>query len=321
MSFFNILVTGAAGFIGANLVRSLIEKNAQIHIIQKPSSDFWRLEDCKSKLIFHQEQLSDRKKLAKLLQKIHPEVIYHLAAHGSYPGQTDVDKMVASNILGTLNLLFALKDVNYRCLVNTGSSSEYGIKSKPMQEKDVCQPLTFYGATKLSTTVLCQVFAKIFHKPIVTFRPFSVYGPYEKESRFIPTIIRSLIKKKPIRLTSGTIRRDFIYVEDVVNAYLKAPDRIDKLKGNICNIGTGKEHTNDEVVKILFQITKREVPVKKGAFPPRMWDTTHWRADILRTRKLLGWQPRFSLKKGLNKMFKWFLINQSLYAKNKRSRN
>jgi len=301
-----VLVTGAAGFVGANLVRELVKKGDRVHVLQKPSSNLWRLKDVKKSLVFHREQLKDRKNLTLLLKRIRPEIIYHLAAHGSYSHQTDVDEMVATNILGTLNLLVASKEIPYQCFVNTGSSSEYGVKTKPMREKDVCQPISFYAATKLSTTVLCQVFVTLYQKPIVTLRPFSVYGPYEEGSRFIPSIIRCLLNEKPIKLTSDDIRHDFIYIDDIIKAYLQASKMIYRLAGQVINLGTGKEYTNDEVVKTLFRVAKKQISVKKGAFLPKKWDATHWRADISQAKKLLHWQPKNSLEKGLKKTFNWF---------------
>lgn len=301
-----VLVTGAAGFVAANLVRALIKKGDKVHVFQKASSDLWRLKEIKKNLVFHQEELKDRQKTKRLLKRIRPRIIYHLAAHGSYPDQTDLEKMVATNILGTLNLLLASDEIPYQCLVNTGSSSEYGVKSKPMQEDEVCAPTSFYAATKLSATTLCQVFAQIYQKPIVTFRPFSVYGPYEKETRFIPTIIRCLLDDQPIKLTPLTVRHDFIYVEDLVKAYLQAPKKINRLAGKILNIGTGQEWSNDQVVQLLFKVTGKQVPIEKGAYLPKSGDAPHWRADISQAKKLLGWQPKISLGQGLKKTFNWF---------------
>jgi len=170
--------------------------------------------------------------------------------------------MIETNVRGTLNLLMASKNINYKMFINTGSSSEYGIKNKPMNEEDHLEPISFYAATKASTTFLCQVFAKEYQKPIATLRPFSVFGPYEEESRFIPTIIRAVIKNKPIKLTQGNQRRDFIYIDDIVDIYIKTLSHGKKLSRQILNMGTGTEHTNDEVVKMLFEITGKKVTIE-----------------------------------------------------------
>ena len=248
--------------------------------------------------------------LARIVNKINPVFIIHLATYSDYRKQADAEEMIDTNIKGTLNLLLASKDVDYKLFINTGSSSEYGIKNEPMGEKDCLTPISFYAATKASATLLCQVFANEYQKSIVTLRPFSVFGPYENENRFIPTVIKSIIKNKLIKLTSGNQRRDFVYVQDIVDIYIKALSYGKKLSGQILNMGTGIEYTNDEVVQTLLKITNKKVKVEKGTYPKRLWDTTHWVADISKTKKLLKWKPKFTLDKGLRYTYKWFLNEQ-----------
>ena len=248
----------------------------------------------------------DKNKLTKIVNKINPAFIIHLATYSNYRNQSDVEQMIEINIKGTLNLLIASKNINYKMFINTGSSSEYGIKDKPMKEKDVLAPISFYATTKASSTFLCQAFAKEYKKTIVTLRPFSVYGPYEEENRFIPTVIKAIIENKPIKLTSEDQRRDFIYIEDVVDIYTKTLFYGKKLSGQILNVATGIEHTNDEVVQNLFKVMGKKVKIEKGAFPKRLWDTPHWVADISKAKKYLNWKPKFSLEDGLKKTYLWF---------------
>jgi nucleoside-diphosphate-sugar epimerase len=244
--------------------------------------------------------------LRAAIHKINPSIIIHLATYSAYRDQEAVSQMVETNITGTLNLLSASKDINYSVFINTGSSSEYGINEKPMNENDILKPVSFYAATKASTTLLCQVFAREYLKPIVTLRPFSAYGPYEEDDRFIPTIIRATIENTPIRLTPGCQRRDFICVQDVVDIYIKAMSCGKKLSGQILNMGTGIEYTNDEVVQTLFKITNKRVKIEKGAYPKRLWDMPHWVADISKTRRLLNWKPKLTLEEGLRYTYNWF---------------
>lgn len=302
----SILITGGAGFIGATLIRELIKLKYDVNIILKKSSDLWRIKDILDKVKIYYVDLMDKNKLSKTVRKVNPALIVHLATYSNYRSQSDVEQMTEININGTLNLLEASKSINYKIFINTGSSSEYGIKEKPMKENDLLEPISFYAATKASATLLCQVFAKEHKKPIITLRPFSVYGPYEEKKRFIPTIIRSVIEDKPIKLTSGTQRRDYIFVEDVVDIYIKIIAKGKKLAGQILNMGTGIEYTNDEVVKALFKVTGKKVKIEKGAFPKRLWDTSHWVADISKTRKLLNWKPHNTLSDGLKKTYDWY---------------
>jgi len=301
-----VLITGGAGFIGANLVRKLLSLNYDVNLLIRPSTDLWRLKKIVSKLKIHKTDISDVKKLKNMIARINPQVIIHLATYSQYRNQKEFEQMIETNIKGTLNLLTASKSIDYDIFINTGSSSEYGIKNKPMKETDLLEPVSFYAATKASTTLLCQVFAREYQKPIVTLRPFSVYGPLEEKERFIPTIINSVLHNKPIKITSGNQRRDFIYVQDIVDIYIKTIMMGKSLSGQVLNMGTGIEYTNDEVVKTLFKISGKKVKIEKGAFPKRLWDTKHWRADISKTKRTLNWKPKFSLEEGLRDTFNWF---------------
>lgn len=302
----SVLITGGSGFIGANLTRKLLSQRYSVSHISKKSSDLWRIKDILDKVDVYHADLLDQKKLTKIVNRIKPEFIIHLATYSDYRNQNSVEDMIDVNIKGTLNLLLASRDINYKLFINTGSSSEYGIKNKPMSEKDLPEPVSFYAATKASATILCQVFAKEYKKSIVTLRPFSVFGPYEEKSRFIPTIIKAILENKPIKLTPGNQRRDFIYVDDIVDIYVKTMNEEKKLSGQVLNMGTGIEYTNDEVVKTLFKITGKRTDIEKGAFPVRLWDTPHWVADITKTKRLLKWKPQFDLEKGLRETYLWF---------------
>jgi nucleoside-diphosphate-sugar epimerase len=301
-----VAITGGAGFIGANLIHKLLSLNYEINLLVRSSTNLWRLKEILPKLKIHEIDISDKQNLKEILTIINPKAIIHLATYTQYRNQQDFEQMIETNIRGTLNLLSASKDIDYDIFINTGSSSEYGIKNNPMRETDLLEPVSFYAATKSSATLLCQVFSREYRKPIVILRPFSAYGPYEEENRFIPTIIKSVIEDRPIKLTPGDERRDFIYIDDIVNVYLKAIQKGKSLAGQILNMGTGKEYTNDEVVKTLFKMTGKKVPIEKGAYPARIWDTLHWVADTSKTKQLLNWEPKFTLEEGLRQTYLWF---------------
>lgn len=310
----SVFITGASGFIGANIVRFLLKKNYAVHILNRVPKLPWRLIDLSESLIVHIGDLTEYRSIKSALEKSQPDYIIHLAAYGAYSYQTDMEKIVQVNIEGTVNLLEASKDIPYKCFINTGSSSEYGFKNEPMKEDDYCDPVSYYAATKLSTTHLCKVFAKLNNKPIITFRLFSVYGPYEEPTRFIPVIMTALIKKKPIKITPGIQRRDFIHIDDVTHAYFQGMNLRGQLHGQVFNIGTGAEKSNDEIVDELFNVTGKKTAVLKGAYPSRTWDTTHWVADISKSRDLLKWQPSYTTEHGLKNTFNWFTNNLKYYT-------
>lgn len=300
-----VFVTGAYGFIGSHLVRRLFTLGHAVHVLVKPSSNPWRLKDIRSRIIIHTTRMTDIRALTLLLKKLEPSAIYHVAAHGAYANQTDYDAMVRVNTMGTLTLLEASLEVPYEVFVNIGSSAEYGMKSKPMNEHDLLEPQSVYAATKASGTLLCQVFAKLYDKPIVTIRPFTVYGPYEEAFRFIPTVIRSIIAGQRVMLTKKTLRHDYVYIDDMVDACLIALKKGSTLMGTICNVGTGVEYTNAQVVQMLFRIAKKTVPIEAGMYNPRQWDSPHWVADISETKRLLRWEAKTPLTQGLQKTYEW----------------
>lgn len=306
----SVLITGGAGFIGAALVKKLLEQGFEPHLLIKKSTDVWRLKNIARNIRFHEVSLLDEEGLRKVAHKISPVAIFHLATYADYRDQEKISQMIETNIEGTANLLLATVDIDYKVFVNTGSSSEYGFKKKAMREEDLLEPISFYAATKAGATLLAQSFAYYYKKPIVTFRPFSVYGPLEDERRFIPTAIKAVINGTPINLTPGDQRRDFIFIDDIVDAYIKSIKNGRKLSGKIVNIGTGKQYTNDEVVKKLFKVAGKKVKINKGTFPLRIWDSPYWVADISKAKKLMNWAPTHSLERGISKTYNWFTQTQ-----------
>ena len=306
------LITGATGFIGFCLLRRLLEKNRKVHIILRKEAKLWRIKDIINKVTCHISDLSNSETLREIIFKVKPTVIYHLATYGAYPFQNEPDKVINANILGTWNLLKAASRVEYELFVNTGSSSEYGFKKLPMKETDLLEPASYYAVTKCSQTLLCSHIAIKEKKPIVTLRPFSVYGPYEEPTRLVPTLMKALYCTEKMDLVSPEISRDHIYVDDVIDAYLLV-DRLRNFAGEVFNIGTGVQSSIKNVVGVAVRITGKTADFKWGEMKPRTWDTDNWVADISKAKKLLKWLPKTSLEKGLSLTWKWFKVNRSLY--------
>lgn len=308
------LVTGGTGFIGSVLVRRLVSREENVHLLTRHDSNFWRVRDLVPRLRCHHSDLSDIGSLKKIFRRVKPNVIYHLATHGAYAHQNDADRIIRTNILGTWNLLRAAAHTGYELFVNTGSSSEYGFKRFPMRETDILEPASYYAAAKCSQTLLCLHIARNEKRPIVTLRPFSVYGPYEDPTRFVPTLMKAIYQGTRMDLVSPKTARDQIYVEDVVDAYLLI-DRLKKYAGEIFNIGTGIQSTIRKVVDITVRVTGKKAKFRWGHMRNRSWDTTYWVADVSKARRDLHWKPRIDLKTGLGLTWDWFKKNNRLYGK------
>lgn len=306
------LITGATGFIGSCLLRKLISADRTTHILLRREANLWRIRDLIHKTNIYFNDLSDTKSLSKIVEKIKPDIIYHLATYGAYSSQDDADLCVKTNIVRTWNLLKTTSKIDYELFVNTGSSAEYGFKKLPMKETDFLEPASYYAVTKCSQTLLCSYFAKDRKKPIVTLRPFSVYGPYEDKARFIPTLQRSLYFGKGINLVSPDVSRDLIYIDDMICAY-QLIDRLKKYGGEVFNIGTGIQKTIREVVHLASKVSGKKCKLFWNKMENRKWDTDYWVADISKAMKLLGWSPNVSLNDGLLLTWRWFKKNFKYY--------
>ena len=306
------LITGATGFIGSCLLRKLINNGEKVNIIIRKEAKLWRIRDILNKVTCYTSDLSNSDELKRIFETVRPNIIYHLATYGAYSYQNEPDKIIQTNILGTWNLLKAASTIKYELFINTGSSSEYGFKKLPMKETDLLEPASYYAATKCSQTLLCFHIAREEKKPIVTIRPFSVFGPYEEPTRFIPTLMKSLYYKESIKLVSPEIVRDYIYIDDLINAYLLI-GRLKEFPGEVFNIGTGIQSSIKEVVETAVRITGKTTDFQWGALNRRMWDTANWRADIDKAKKILGWFPTIDLQKGLSLMWGWFKDHHSIY--------
>jgi len=309
-----VFLTGASGFVGANLARRLVREGHEVHLPLRKNSDLWRLEGILGEAHAHQLDLRDFPGLCKALVEIRPNAIIHMATYGAYPTvQSDFDTIFGTNMVGTINLVRACGKVKYDCFINTSSSSEYGLTKKRMCEGDFPMPVNYYGATKAGATIYCQAHARLTGAPIMTTRLFSVYGPYEEPMRLVPSVIKKCLLNQQIELTQGTQRRDFIYTSDVEDAYLELMGRPD-LGGEIINIGTGKQSTVRKIVGEIMIATKTSSVPKWGALPTRTNEAESWVADTRKAGRLLAWRPKTSIRGGVEKTVAWMGKNMERYS-------
>lgn len=310
------LITGATGFVGANLVREFINnEEVEVHIIARESSNFWRIKDIIKKVIVHYCDLNNQEEIKGVVSNIKPDVIIHNAIYGGYSFQKDSSLIFNTNFVGTVNLVNACIENEFICFINTGSSSEYGIKNKSMSETDLLEPIDDYGVAKASATLYCQSIAKRYNLPIFTLRLFSPYGYYEESTRLIPYIILNCLKNNEIKLSNPNPVRDFIFIEDVVDAYELVIKNVDKLNcGEIINIGSGMQHTVKDVFDLIKNITEYKKEPVWGGVDGRISDIKKiWQADIKKAQNLINWRPNYSFEDGMYKNVKWFKDHIKLY--------
>ena len=309
-----ILITGATGFIGSNLTRKLIELNYETNVFIRRSSNLWRISDLKEKIKIYEVDITNASQIKISLAKIKPDVILHLASAGLYGGVSSPPKiLITTNIIGTANLIEAARNTRVKLFINTGSSAEYGPKNSPMKESDSTNPNTFYSFTKLASTLYSQMATGSFNLPILTLRIFSPFGPYDDPSRLITYVSTRAIKNDPLFLSEPTSARDYIYISDVVDAYIKAIMSKSAI-GQIINIGSGHQTTVSRISKEILKITKSRSKIYWKSQPKRLQDSPVWQADIKKAIKLLKWQPRTKIYEGLKKTVTWFRDNSEYYT-------
>ena len=300
-----ILITGAAGFVGSNLTRYFVSRGIKVNIMIKRSSNTWRLNDIIKKTNVHYTDISDINNVKKIIKKIKPKTIYHLATHGGYSDQTDLVKIKKSILDATYNLINECKKYKFNIFINTGSSSEYGFKNKAMKESDILVPNSYYSVFKSSSSLYCQYESLKSNIQIVTIRPFHVYGPYERSNRLIPSLIRNMLNDKKVKLVSPKVSRDMIYISDVVNFYIMLANK-KNLKGEIFNLGSGKKTTIKEIYNFLKKITNYKVKNYWGSMKNRYWDQSIWYSNNSYVKTKLNWKPKVGLEKGLANTVNWY---------------
>jgi nucleoside-diphosphate-sugar epimerase len=297
-------ITGATGFVGSGLARKLANLGCEVHVLVRPGANRWRLEGIEDQLHLHVGDLTDGERLTGIVREVKPAIIYHLAVHGAYPHETDADRIILTDVFGTWNLLKACAEVDYKLLINAGSSSEYGVKPNAMRETDPLEPRSYYAVAKCAQTLVCGYRAHAERRPINTLRLFSAYGPYEEPSRFLPTVIQRCLAGGELDTVPPETARDFIYIDDVIEAFLRV-DELSLQYGEVFNIGSGVQSTVRDVVRTAIELTGANVKVNWGGMPARAWDTETWLADYSKARRALKWTPTTSLASGVEKTIQW----------------
>jgi nucleoside-diphosphate-sugar epimerase len=299
-----VLVTGASGFVGACAVHELLRRGHEVHVLLRPASNLWRLQAVLDRLRIHRGDVTEAVAVRRVLHDVRPRAVLHLATYGAYESQADARAILQTNILGTYNLLEASAEAGVAVFVNTGSSSEYGFKAELMRESDVLEPNSFYAVGKAAQTHLCRFLAQRSAMAVVVFRLFSVYGPWEEPARLMPTLIRRARAGLPLQMVSPRTVRDFVYVEDVLEALLNLSAAA-RLHGEVINLGTGIETPLQTVVQTVLDLLGSRSEVHWGAMTARHWDSNRWAADPAKAKALLNWEPRTTLRDGLARMAAW----------------
>jgi UDP-glucose 4-epimerase len=295
-----LLITGAAGFVGARVVRQAVGRGLDVVAAVGPTSRLDRIADLAGRIEIVRADVTDREALTAAVLRAQPDACIHLAATGSVVRDPDPSRVLATNALATATLIQALAQTRCARLVSTGSSSEYGPMDGPMDETRLPEPADPYGVAKLAGGKLAHVLGRELGLETAHLRLFSIYGPGEDSRRLIASLVRGLLTGRPVELTPGGQVRDFVYVDDAAGALLLAALRpgIDRLT---VNVGSGIETSVREVAELAGDLTETRHLLRFGARPYRDGERFAWRAGTERAASELGWRATTSLREGLTR--------------------
>jgi nucleoside-diphosphate-sugar epimerase len=305
-----VLLTGGTGMVGANLVYRLVKDGHQVFVLTRPSSNRFRFQALEEQVQILFADITDATAVHNIMFQVKPEIVFHVASTPFNPDTFSAEAHFRVNVLGTLHLLEAIKELKDSRLVFTSSAAEYG-SGEHLREDSVVQPGTIFGASKAAATLLVQTYARLHDIHAVILRLFTPYGPWDPSRRLIPHTILSALQGQDVPISEGNQERDFIYIDDVVNALIAAATKPVE-SGSVFNIGSGEGVSVHGVVKLTLKLMGNLVQALFGALPTRSDEIMQMSADITSAREILGWQPQVSLEEGLHRTILWFTEHHSL---------
>ena len=315
-----VLVTGAGGFIGSHLVERLFLEGARVRAFVRYNSrgEAGLLRQLPSETLAQIEIIGGDIRDSSAIQQAAEgmDFIFHLGALISIPYSYYHPREVAeSNFLGTLNVLMAGLQHKVRRVLHTSTSEVYGTaRYAPINEAHPLQGQSPYSASKIGADKLAESFYCAYSLPVVTVRPFNTFGPRQSARAVIPTIITQALAGKSIRLGNLETTRDFTYVEDTVDGFIKAAEA-DGVEGHTFNLGTGQEIRVGDLADRIIQMTGTQARVESDAqsLRPDKSEVLRLISDNSLARLSIGWSPRFSLDEGLARTVEWIRSHLDLY--------
>ncbi|MCL5958561.1 MAG: SDR family NAD(P)-dependent oxidoreductase [Chloroflexi bacterium] len=315
-----VLVTGAGGFIGSHLAERVLQLGAEtrafVRYTSRAQAGFLDTLDpaVRNSINIIHGDLRDYHAVAQATKGV--DVVLHLGALIGIPySYVHPRETVETNVTGTLNVLMAAREAGAERIVQTSSSEVYGTaRYVPMDEAHPLQAQSPYSASKIGSDKIGESFFDSYGLPVVILRPFNTYGPRQSARAVIPTIITQAQADQEIKLGNLTPRRDFTYVTDTVEGFIKAAE-CEGAVGRTINLGTSTEISIGELVEKIGQILGRKLRVNPDAIRVRAAGSEVERlfSDNRLARELLSWQPQVSLEDGLARTISWIGQNLNLY--------
>lgn len=316
-----VVITGADGFIGSHLTEQLVELGANVTALaQYNSFNSWGWLDTLDKNILNSinvvtgdiREYDNMKRLIK-----GNDVVFHLAALIAIPySYLSPMAYVRTNVEGTTNVLEACREYDIEKVIHTSTSETYGTALYvPIDEKHPMQGQSPYSASKIAADKMAESYYRSFNTPVATIRPFNTYGPRQSARAVIPTIISQILAgKKEIELGSLTPTRDFNYVKDTANAFIKIAES-DKTIGEVINAGSNHEISIGDLVEKIINITGENVKIicDEERLRPEKSEVNRLWADNKKIKDLTDWKSNYSLDEGLKETIEWIRNNMNYF--------
>jgi polyisoprenyl-phosphate glycosyltransferase len=299
-----IIVTGASGFVGANLFKLLLSQRKDVFAIVRQEKG-WRLTEIDDTQIITVD-LNDLAASKNLINTLLPQTVFDCASYGAYSFEEDPALIYKTNFQSLVDIVNLLSTRSIAAYIHAGSSSEYGINSAAPKETDTCEPNSNYAVSKVAAATYLHYMGKERKFPVVNLRLYSVYGPLEDSSRLVPNLLRHALAGKLPPFVDPNTSRDFLYVDDVCAAFILAATKMQpEFYGESFNIGSGVKTTIADLAKITrssFNVTEEP---QYGKMEARAWDLAEWYSNPEKANNLLGWQPTYDLSAGLKASANW----------------
>ncbi|WP_018900902.1 NAD-dependent epimerase/dehydratase family protein [Rhizobium sp. 2MFCol3.1] len=315
-----ILVTGASGFVGANLFHLIAKYRSDVFAVVQREKN-WRLQDVPNHQIAAVD-LNDENAVKNLIDGTTPKTVFNCVAYGAYSFEKDASLIYETNFLSTTRMVAMLANRPFSAFVHAGSSSEYGNNCAGPREEDPCAPNSDYAVSKVAVSNYLNYMGKHKHFPCVNLRLYSVYGPLEDTSRLMPSLVREASAGHWPPLVDPRTSRDFVYVEDVCIAFILAATKMNpSLFGESINIGSGKKTTIADLVEIAKDAFSVPDSPAYNSMDARSWDLQNWFSNPEKADRAIGWRAEITLETGLKRLSEWMatLSPEEIASNTKRS--
>jgi len=296
----SILIIGGSGYLGQELIEHCFSKNFNIVSIGKSESHI-----VSKKFHYISCNIMNLNELRSHLQNYCFDYVVNLGGYVDHSAYFNNGlETFNTHFIGLKNIIESIDRRNLKRFIQIGSSDEYGISEYPQKESQREAPSSAYSASKVLATHYLQMLYREINFPAVILRPFLIYGPRQSNNRLIPQVINACLKGDSINLSPGEQVRDFCHVDDFINIIFKCFEN-EKVNGEIFNVGSGQAIKIKEVaLRIRSIIGKGELNF--GAYKYRNHESMFLVADISKSKEILNWLPKVSLKKGLSETINWF---------------